>query len=102
MTTVLAFILLGLFVLALLGRASLPYRERLPIRQWSGQDWTGNIGRGLRLLADAGGRRSAIMTQLTEQDLNRRRERRQRRQGRTDSEPHPEDPGEEQLPGSAG
>ncbi|WP_153393856.1 hypothetical protein [Ornithinicoccus halotolerans] len=98
MTVVLLFLLVGLLVLALLGRASLPYRERLPIRQWSGQDWTGNIGRGLRLLADAGGRRSAIMTQLTEQDLKRRRARRQRRQGGPEGQADEESSGGDARP----
>lgn len=100
MTIVLMFLLLSLFLLALLGRASLPYRERLPVRQWSGQDWIGNIGRGLRLLADAGGRRSAIMTQMTEQDLKRRRERRERRQGRPHGD-NADGPADEGSPGSA-
>lgn len=94
MTVALTFLLVGLLLLALLGRASLPYRERLPIRQWTGQDWLGNIGRGLRLLADAGGRRSAIMTQLTEEDLRKRRKRQDRQQDGTE----PETPGDDARP----
>ncbi|WP_151525162.1 hypothetical protein [Serinicoccus kebangsaanensis] len=72
------FALIVVLLLALLGRAATPRRDRLPLRQWTPVHITDLVGRGLRVFGDAGKERARRQEQARESVDGRRPEKPER------------------------
>lgn len=79
MLTLVAFLVLGLVCLSLLGHLSAPRSRRPPPREWTPVYLADQVGVGLRVLFDAGADRARRLDELVDED--RRRQERHRRGG---------------------
>ncbi len=73
MTTFVLFCCVLGLLLVWLGRISRPARERVPVRQWSLQDWGRHAWLGLRFLGGAGTERADRLERLVDNERRRHR-----------------------------
>lgn len=72
MITLLTFAAGGAVLLALLGRAATPVRDRLPLREWTPVYVADLVGRGFRVFGDAGKERARRQEAAREEVEGRR------------------------------
>lgn len=89
MITLLTFAAGGAVLLALLGRAATPVRDRLPLREWTPVYVADLVGRGFRVFGDAGKERARRQEVAREEVEGRRDEDDPRPPGPLDPDDEP-------------